>query len=178
MYDLLFYLSHNKIRSVFIQLGMSCITLSQSLTTLKCYELFTNDQVFWLNDIELVRAKNLKILGTKIIELFKIFRVLTWKYLKIFYSLWTYLNSKFEFQVFPSLLENTLSHFFCKVIDMFCWIFSSLICELTSKLLQLPTPFSTMLVSISISIVILILNHYVSCLYQIQRKIYILQKHS
>ena len=35
-----------------MQFGMSCMTLSQSLTTLKCLELFTNDQVFWLNDIE------------------------------------------------------------------------------------------------------------------------------
>ena len=60
---------------------------------------------------DLVRAANSKLLGTKILELPKPFRVQTWKYLKNFSEVRTYLNSKFEFQVFPSLLENTLRHF-------------------------------------------------------------------
>ena len=58
-----------------------------------------------------MRAANSKLLGTKILELPKPFRVQTWKYLKNFSEVRTYLNSKFEFQVFPSLLENTLTHF-------------------------------------------------------------------
>ena len=64
----------------------------------------------WKGNV-LVRAANLKLLGTKILELPKPFRVQTWKYLKNFSEVRTYLNSKFEFQVFPSLLENTLTHF-------------------------------------------------------------------
>ena len=59
----------------------------------------------------IVRAANSKLLGTKILELPKLFRVQTWKYLKNFSEVRTYLNSKFEFQVFLSLLEKTLTHF-------------------------------------------------------------------
>ena len=54
-----------------------------------------------------VRAYYLKILGTKILEISKPFQGLTRKYLKDFSEVGTYLNLKFEFQVFPSLLENT-----------------------------------------------------------------------
>ena len=38
---------------------------------------------------------------------FKTFSGLTWKYFKDFSEVGTYLNLKLEFQVFPSLLENT-----------------------------------------------------------------------
>ena len=74
---------------------------TKSLKICRCKKVTSN----------IVRAANSKLLGTKILELPKPFRVQTWKYLKNFSEVRTYLNSKFEFQVFPSLLENTLTHF-------------------------------------------------------------------
>ena len=47
---------------------------------------------------------------SKIVNKIKLTKTII-KYFKDFFEVRTYLNSKFEFQVFPSLLENTLTHF-------------------------------------------------------------------
>ena len=86
-----------------------------------------------------MRAANSKLLGTKILELPKPFWVQTWKYLKTFIEVRTYLNSKFEFQVFPSLLESTLTHFllFFGIIKRYVWISTKLFFQSIHKWLAL-----------------------------------------
>ena len=78
---------------------------------------------------DVVRAAN-----SKLLELPKLFRVQTWKYLKNFSEVRTYLNSKFEFQVFPSLLENTRKLLILIVDHQSFWIFPKLMCMLINML--------------------------------------------
>ena len=86
------------------------------------------------SDHALVRAANSKLLGTKILELPTLFRVQTWKYLKNISEVRTYLNSKFEFQVFPSLLENTRKLLILILDHQSFGFFAKLMCRLLNML--------------------------------------------
>ena len=62
-----------------------------------------------LRPISISEGNKLEITWYKNTWSFKNFSGWTWKYLKDFFEVRTYLNSNFEFQVIPSLLENTLN---------------------------------------------------------------------
>ena len=99
-----------RLQKYFINLFLAFFSNFHLLHYLKCCSYATYYHQF-VQLYVLVRAANSKLFGTKILELPKPFRVQTWKYLKNFSEVRTYLNSKFEFQVFLSLLEKTLTHF-------------------------------------------------------------------